>query len=478
MTDTADNMLARSDTSIHVSGGLETLPAPLDLTAISRAMHGKSASDDGMADGASMTHTAGRNYVISDRKFGSFWDFASAGITLANVYHTSDKIDSGTMVDGFTSVDATLHPMGPAIRFLRGMPGAKPKERHTDSGDLTPHYKACIQNALAQSAFIARQIKRGGYLNPPIELFNSDDWYVFRLGTTTNEPDDKKLVGKILAFHQFVIEAEAHALSERIDRRKVLGIEKMWKYPATVSDIHIPPMTRQDGSVYTLPEYAKDYTDKDGEPMDEYVPDIARDKMQNHMVIASLTTPTLLNCVDDSKYLKEGNALSPLGRDEYDEAILIRPTRPFATPAKAQEFKDNFAKHVMPEAAFHIISMNERVPILPLFTEWARKLIPHTYHKQVSQAAMVELPEAAAVKRELAEAQGIEIVHLGPDQTREEAEAEMDKIRRRSRAQERIAKTNEMVAKLNVLRAKKDQAENASMEMASIPEEGGGGGSK
>jgi hypothetical protein len=467
------NMLSRGDTNIHMAGGLDALPEPLDLTAISRAMNGQKSTSEGLPDGASMTHSAGRNHVASERKFGSFWDHASQGIMLANIYNTRDVITAGSMNDEeFTTVPATLHPLGPAFRCLRLMPGCKPQDRVSETGELTPAYMGCIQDACNQATFASRQIKRGGYLNPKIGTFAADDWLLFRIGSSKNEPDDKKLIHKVINFHKFVIEAEAIALARRIDRHMVLGIEKLRKYPANVSDIHIPPMTRADGSVYELEQYITDHMDARGEQMDEYVPDIARDSMQKHLVIAVLPTPTLLNCVDDSKYLREVNSSSPLGKGEYDEAILIRPTRAFPTPAKAREFKDNFAKHAMPEATFHIVSMDERVPILPLYTEWAKKVIPQTYHKHVSQVAMVDMPEAATVKRQLAEMQGIELAHLGPEQTQEEANLQLDKLHRMSRAQERIAKTNAMVAKLNDLRAKKESGGKKSL--AVILESGGG----
>ena len=445
-------------------------------------MSGTNTRTEGLPEGASMVLASGRNYTVSDRKFGSFWDFKLQGIVLANVYHTHENVHAGTPDNEMVEVPATLHPLGPAVRFLHAMPGAHPKQRFTDTGELTPHYNTCVDSAIEKANFIKRQIERGQYLNPAIQAFDADDWILFRMGTTTpaNEPDNKKLVQKILAFHQFVIEADAEALSKRIESHKVMGIEKVRKFPATVADIKIPPMTGQDGTVHTVEAYTKDHTTKDGQWIDEYVPEIARDKMQNHMVVAVLPSPTLLNCVDDSKYLQGVNALSPLSRDAYDEAILLRPTRAFATPTEAQEFKDNFAKTVMPEASFHIISMNERVPILPLYTEWAKQLIPHTYHKEVSQAAMVDMPREAAIKRELAELRGIEMAHLGPEQTRQEAEAELDKLRRVSRAQERIAKTNELVAKLARMREKKASGPSS---LESISEEaandcGGGGASK
>lgn len=490
------NTLDRSHPTIRLAGGLEGLPEPMDLNAISRAMSKTSASqndvDADAADRASMTHGTGRNHVVSDRRFGSFWDYNTQGLVLASTYNIDGKVTSGTVDGGLYAIPGSAsHPSGPALRIYRFMAGAKPADRCKDDGTTqTEPYATNIINSTREAKFITRQIKRGGFQNPQINAFNADQWFLFRLSNTSKEPDDAKLVAKTLAFHRFVIEANAEALVRRIDQRIVVGAEPVWTYPETMQHITMPAMRRPDGSVYTTAAFIKDHTDADGEYKDEYVPAIACDAMQTHVVLAILPTPTLLNCVNESKYLRETNSASPLGRDEYDEAIIVRMTRAFPSPEKATEFKDNFAKHAMPEASFYIARMNERIPIMALFTEKERKRIPRTYHKQISQIAMVDLPEAAEIKRQMAETQGIAIAHLGPDQTDEENEAEMEKVRRMSRAHERKLKMDALVAKLNRLRAQKrtdgklgaisEHPEKSEDEEGNAKGDdlGGGGGSK
>ena len=484
--------LGRDQSNIHLAGGLDHLPEPMDLNAISRAMNKAAAnekSDNTSADASangSMTHGAGRNYVVSDRRFGSFWDYDTQGLLLASTYNIKGRVKSGASDSGLGLVPGTeSHPSGPALRIHRFMPGTKPANRVDKDGTTrSASYEAQIVNAARESAFIARQIKRGGFQNPPINIFNSDQWFLFRLTETQHEPDDAKLIDKILQFHQFVIETNAAALARRIDRRTVVGPEHVWRYPATMGDLTMPALRRPDGAVFTADQFVKEHLDPDGEYMDEYVPAIACDTAQQHVVLAVLPTPTLLNCVNESKYLRESEASSPLGRGDYDEAILVRVTRGFPADELALGFKDNFAKHAMPEASFHIARMNERIPLLSLFTEQTRSHVPRTYHKQISQTAMVDLPEAAEIKRQLAESHGVAMAHFGPEQTREEAEAEMEKVRRMSRARERKLKMDEMVAKLNAVRAQTQAGgplttiAEASETSKKSDDGGGGGGSK
>jgi len=478
------SMLQRTGPNIHMAETADgvALPQPLDLQAIDQAMRGGNDGKNTTKTGdSSMIHTAGKNHVVSDRKFGTFWNWRTQGLLLSNLYNVQPTVSTSPIQGQEKDVvhrKAELHPAGPGIRFLRMMPGAKLQDRFVKDGQtkLNAHYQECLNQAESKKAFIKRQIKRAGYLNPPIHICNSDDVLLFRVTNTQNEPDDSALIRKIVEFHQFVIEADAEALSRRIEKGSVLGVETCRRYPETAAHIHMPPMVQDDGQVYSLEEFTANMTDSDGDPYDEYVPEIAQDKMQQYVVYAQLPTPTLLNCVDDRKYLREHNSKSPLGKNEYDEGVVVKPMRVFNTIYQATEFKDNFAKHAMPEAEFYIVRMDVRVPILDVYTEWAQKVVPQTFHKQVSQAAMVDMPEAAAMRREIANLNGIDMVHLGPEQTKEEAEAEMDKLRRVQRANARIAKTQAMMAKLQRMRERKENGLSPISESDTNDDETRGGG--
>lgn len=436
------------------------LPGPLNLGEISRMMDG---GEDGTGDGGnpSMVQLAEQNHVVSDRKFGSFWNYQTQGRLMFNTFNTCAAGDPPHV----------LSPEGPGMRFLRFMPGVRPINRPEQQAYYTQCQKACADEANR----IQRYLKRANCVNYPIYASDAETSYLFRLTNSTNEPDDEKLKQKIKDFQAFVVHANGVTFSKTVSRHKVRGVEKPRKYPATFADIDMPPMRAEDGSVVEPAISTEDASAELEDMPDEYIPEIARDRTQQYMVFAMYTTPTVLNCVDESKYLRENMPNSPVGADEYDEAILIQPMQAFPDVKGCQELKDNFAKHALLTASIHIVSMNERVSFLNLFTEQTRNTIPRTYRKETVQTAAVDIPKAMEIKRELAASAGVEMVHLGPEQTEAEAKAAMAKLEQVARANERIAKTNEMFRKL----AEANNPETAQrLEPVTEEDEGGGGGSK
>jgi len=441
------------------------LPEPLDLAEINRLLHSTTQSNESHSTDFHMTMVAEKNHVASDRRFGSFWNYKTQGLFLCNTFNTFEDQDASN------NPLHTLSTSGPGMRFLQFMPGVCPPDRAQHS----EHYSACRSTAHSQAAQITRHLTRGRYAVYPIHMMDAETPFVFRMGPRKNEPDDGKLIQKVHDFHAFVIKTNGDAFNRAVAKHQVRKIEKPRNYPALPRDITMPPLCAADGSVVTSAPVGG---------LDEFVPEIAQNKMQKFVVFSMHPTPTLLNCINESKYLRESMPASPLGRGDYDEALIIQPMQAFYTPEKAHEFKDNFVKHTLLTGSIHVVSTNEIIPFLHLYTEWARQVIPRTYRKQTVQTAAVTMPDNAAVRRELASSAGVEMVHLGPEQTEEEAQAAMDKLQRVHRANARIAKTNELFRRLAV---KREAVENATTTSGSAPLPsiceanescGGGGGSK
>ena len=464
-----DTQTMLSNNPLQQSNAYETtaapdLPSPLDLGAISRSMQqtNNSETDENEERKSSMINMPDKNYTVSDTQFGSFFNYTTQGIVLMNKYNFYEGKD----------VQNTLHPMGPGIRFLQFVNGVEPEERMTpDQSSVTPEYQYAAQQAQIRATQICKQIRRSGYENPPIQCFNVEDMHLFRMGKPVNEPDDDKLKKKIIKFHTFVLSVEADKFAKRVNFRQIEDIQKPWVFPNTFEDIEKPSMTKSDGTAFTMENYLAEHVElSDGELRDEYVPEIARNEGQRHVVFGMYPSPTLLNCIDESKYLAPNLPSSPFTKEDFDEAILIKPMRAFRTPEQAAEFKDNFAKHELPEASIHIGSTNVRLPLLDLYTEWHKRNVPRTFHKEAVQHAMVDMPEAAKMKREMAKAKGYEVVHFGPEQTEEEATQAMARFEAVARANNRIAKTTKMMQRVMMLRQK--ISKNKSDTSA------GGGGSK
>lgn len=426
----------------------DSLPNPINIGDVVRDLHsrgcatGKVTKKKGVVANISLPE---KKHVISEREFGSLWDFDRHGIAIADTFAT---------YPGETNVH-TISVEGPAIRVLRFEPGVEerdrfkppPKDVENPPREMTDEYRRCCEESETTRDFILQRLRRHKCAIYNAVQTNTDDWFLFRFGKPVNEPDDNKLLDKMLQYNQFHVQSKNEEFLQRVNSGKRSTDEKLWVYPETFKDIAIPSCIDASGNPFSFADTVD--VDPDNAP-EEFVPESARNNIDQKFVVCEIiTTPTLLNAVDESKFLRERNPLGPIGKNDYDEAVAVRLFRPFATldgPGGAKEFKENFAKHSRLYSTIHVFPMYERVPLLGVFTEEHRKHTPTTYHTQILQNSIVERAKKAKIQRKIAAETGIELVHFGPEQTKAESDAQMEKLLSIGRAKEFIAKMTSMIA--------------------------------
>lgn len=384
-----------------------SLPEHLDINEISKALARQNKG--GVSENAFVPC---KLHTVSDQKFGSLWNFKQHGIVLANTFSN---------YPGQDGTQHTLSAEGPAIRILGCVPGLSQSERQKSQNTTRlKMFKDQAQNSLKSidSFIVTENCARYRF-----KQFFADEWQLFRLGPPKNELDDESLIDKMEDFNQFAMNKQNNDFMVQVHKGVTRPIEKIPELPTFLSDIPIPPRQTPDGSA--LPELS---SEEIAMVPKEFVPEIARSHL-THCVIAIMTTPTLLNCVDESHLLKERVDESPVGKDEYDEAIAVLVSRPFNSEDKAIEFKENFAKHSLPHCRMYVVPLYKRIPLLDIFTKWHEETVPMSYHEEEMHKGIVERQEQEQVKRDLAESQGMDIVHFGLEQTKEEADYQVEKLK-------------------------------------------------
>ena len=476
---------------------LETgLPAPIDLGKVNEQLKSGKESTVFLDD---------KDHVVSSKQFGSFWNLTEQGLLLCNTFNRfQDKRVHKKKIQPVHNLSAD----GPGIRFVRFLPSVEnPTQRFEDEEKTkkTLRYKLAWTEARSCKRRVQRYTARH-FKEFDFHIYDTETPILFRMGPAVHEKDDDALVQKIIQFHKFVISADTEAFLNDIHSRKIRAYKKPYVYPDTIRDISLPPYRDMDGNELDLPTHEntkKPILNSKEEPVDsseeeededalndeqckeEYIPEIVRDSMQQYVVFAMLSSPTLLNCVNESKYLREYNSSSPLGNQEYDEAIVVIPMRTFHSVEKATEFKENFAKHNMKEARICCVSMYKRINLLMYFTEIGNSRIPKTFRKESVQNAVVAKQERDKIKRDLAKNSDIQFVHLGPEQTKEEAQTEINKLKKMDDTAKQLQKIQdayESIAKefgheaLHQVMYGTDPSDASTSP--TITEESGGGGAK
>lgn len=432
------------------------LPDQLDLKAVSKVLQDQNNTSAGVQ--RHQAFVTSKPHTISDQKFGSLWNFKQHGIVLCNTFCN---------YPGPMGIDHTVSAEGPAIRILGFSPGLLKSDR----ANSTKRNSVNMFDKRAESSLVNIDkiiVAENCARYRPKKLY-VDDWHLFRLRPAQYEKDDDKLIDKMLEFNKFVMNYRNAQFMDAVQKMQDRPVERLPDLPMFLSDVAIPPRQNESGEV--MPQLTQEEIDQ---VPPEYVPPRARGVLK-YVVIGIICTPTLLNCTDESEYLHEYVEASPLGKKQYDEAIAVQVFRPFTNENDAKEFKENFAKHTMPHCRIYVVPLYERLPLLEIFTQWHEETVPMSYHDMDMHEGVVDRPEQERVKRELAESQGMEIIHIGPEQTKEEGQAELDKIKNVGLAKQRVA---EMEEKLRMFYIKRNASQTQEENNNDNDDGNGGGGTK